>query len=36
ISPKVWERFKQRNMMKAFLCIVKELRAYSMLKATKH
>lgn len=35
ISPKVWERFKQRNMMRAFLCIVKELRAYGMLKAVK-
>ena len=35
ISPKVWERFKQRNMMKAFLCIAKELRAYGMLKAVK-
>lgn len=35
ISPKVWERFKQRNMMKTFLCIAKELRAYGMLKAVK-
>ena len=35
ISPKVWERFKQRNMMNAFLCIAKELRAYGMLKAVK-
>lgn len=35
ISPKVWERFKQRNMIKAFLCIVRELRAYDMLKVLK-
>ncbi len=35
ISPKVWERFKQRNMMKAFLCIVRELRAYGILKVIK-
>jgi len=35
ISPKVWERFKQRNMIKAFLCILRELRAYGILKAGK-
>lgn len=35
ISPKVWERFKQRNMIKAFLCIVRELRAYGILKCVK-
>ena len=35
IRPKVWESFKQRNMMNAFLCIVKELRAYGMLRVTK-
>ncbi len=35
ISPKVWERFKQRNMINAFSCIVRELRAYGMLKVTK-
>jgi len=35
ISPKVWEPFKQRNMMNAFLHIAKELRVYGMLKAVK-
>jgi predicted nucleotide-binding protein len=35
ISPKVWEPFKQRNMMNAFLHIAKELRAYGMLKTAK-
>jgi len=35
IRPKVWESFKQRNMMDAFLGIVRELRAYGMLKVTK-
>ena len=35
IRPKVWESFKQRNMMNAFLGIVRELRAYSMLKLIK-
>jgi len=35
ISPKVYERFKQRNMMNAFLGIVRELRAYGMLKIIK-
>jgi predicted nucleotide-binding protein len=35
ISPKVWEPFKQRNMMNAFLHIAKELRAYGMLKVVK-
>ncbi len=35
IRPKVWESFKQRNMMDAFLGIVRELRAYGILKATK-
>jgi len=36
IRPKVWESFKQRNMMNAFLGIVRELRAYGMLKVTKY
>lgn len=35
IRPKVWENFKQRNMMDAFLGIVRELRAYGMLKCVK-
>lgn len=35
IRPKVWESFKQRNMMNAFLGIVRELRAYGMLKLIK-
>jgi predicted nucleotide-binding protein len=35
IRPKVWESFKQRNMMNAFLGIVRELRAYGMLKVFK-
>jgi len=35
IRPKVWESFKQRNMINAFLGIVRELRAYGMLKLTK-
>ena len=35
IRPKVRESFKQRNMIKAFLCIVRELRAYGMLKVVK-
>lgn len=35
IRPKVYERFKQRNMMNAFLGIVRELRAYGILKVTK-
>lgn len=35
IRPKVWERFKQRNMMNAFLYIAKELRAYGILRAVK-
>jgi len=35
IRPKVWESFKQRNMMNAFLGIVRELRAYGMLKVQK-
>ncbi len=35
IRPKVWESFKQRNMMKAFLGILRELRAYDMLKLVK-
>ncbi len=34
IRPKVWESFKQRNMMDAFLGIVRELRAYDILKVT--
>ena len=36
IRPKVWESFKQRNMMNAFLGIVRELRAYGMLKVIKY
>ena len=35
IRPKVWESFKQRNMMDAFLGIVRELRAYGILKCVK-
>ncbi len=35
IRPKVWESFKQKNMMSAFLGIVRELRAYGMLKIIK-
>jgi predicted nucleotide-binding protein len=35
VSPKVWESFKQRNMMDAFLGIVRELRAYGILKVIK-
>ena len=35
IRPKVYEPFKQRNMMNAFLHIAKELRAYGILKAVK-
>ncbi len=35
IRPKVWESFKQRNMMDAFLGIVRELHAYGILKITK-
>ena len=35
ISPKVWERFKQRNMLNAFLCILRELRALGILLAVK-
>ncbi len=35
IRSKVWESFKQRNMMGAFLGIVRELRAYGILKVTK-
>lgn len=35
IRPKVWESFKKRNMMNAFLGIVRELRAYGILKVTK-
>ncbi len=35
ISPKVWERFKQRNMLNAFLCILRELRALGILLAIK-
>lgn len=35
ISPKVWERFKQRNMIKAFLCILRELRALGILRLEK-
>lgn len=36
IRPKVWGSFKQRNMMNAFLGIVRELRAYGMLKLQKY
>ena len=35
IRPKVWESFKQRNVMDAFLGIIRELRAYGMLKIIK-
>jgi predicted nucleotide-binding protein len=35
ISPKVWERFKQRDMLNAFQCIIRELRALGMLFVTK-
>ncbi len=35
IRPRVWESFKQRNMMNAFLGIVRELCAYGMLKLIK-
>ena len=35
IRPRVWESFKQRNMMDAFLGIIRELRAYGMLKIVK-
>jgi hypothetical protein len=35
INPKVWERFKQRNMLNAFLYIIRELRALGMLIAVK-
>ena len=35
ISPKVWEPFKKKNMMNAFLHIAKELRAYGILRAVK-
>lgn len=36
IRPRAWESFKQRNMMDAFLGIVRELRAYGMLEVTKY
>lgn len=36
IRPKVWESFKQRNMLNALLGIVRELRAYGMLKVTTY
>lgn len=36
IRPRVWESFKQRNMMDAFLAIVRELRAYGILQITKY
>lgn len=36
IRPRVWESFKQRNMMEAFLGIIRELRAYGMLKIMKY
>lgn len=35
ITPKVWERFKQRNMLGAFLCILRELRALGIILAIK-
>lgn len=35
INPKVWEHFKQRNMLNAFLCIIRELRALGILLAVK-
>ena len=36
IRPRVWGSFKQRNMMEAFLGIVRELRAYGMLQVIKY
>jgi len=36
IRPKVWESFKQRNMIDAFHGILRELRAYGILKVTKY
>lgn len=35
ISPKVWEPFEQENMENVFVCIVRELRAFGILKAVK-
>ena len=35
IRPRVWENFKRRNMMDAFLGVVRELRAYGILKVSK-
>jgi predicted nucleotide-binding protein len=36
IKPRVYEPFKQRNMLDAFLGIIRELRAYGILKVTKY
>lgn len=36
IKPKVYERFKQRHMINAFLRIIRELRAYGILTVTKY
>lgn len=36
IRPRVWESFKQRNMIDAFLGLIRELRAYGILKVTKY
>jgi predicted nucleotide-binding protein len=36
IRPRVWDSFRQRHMMGAFLGIVRELRAYGMLEITKY
>ena len=35
INPKVWEHFRQRNMLNAFLCIIRELRALGILLAVR-
>lgn len=35
IRPKAYERFRQRNMINAFLYIAKELRAYGILRTAK-
>lgn len=36
IDEKVWERFTEESMDKAFMKIAKELRAFGLLKALKH
>ncbi len=35
INPRVWEHFRQRNMISAFLCIIRELRALGILLAVR-